>query len=260
MTRITKAFEGNKALITFVTGGDPDIETTELLVLEMEKAGADLIEIGIPFSDPIAEGIVIQQADERALAAGCTTDKLFDMVARLRQKTEIPLVFMTYINPIFTYGKERFMAKCKECGIDGVIVPDMPFEEKGELQEFCDNHNICLISMIAPTSGDRAAKIANQAEGFLYCVSSLGVTGVRSDINMDIAGLIEGVKKVSGIPCAIGFGISSPEQAKKMASISDGVIVGSAIVRLVAQYGKESPAPVSEFVKGLKSGISTVSE
>jgi tryptophan synthase alpha chain len=255
MNKISSAFDGKKGLVTFITGGDPDIETTKKLIFAMEEAGADVIEIGIPFSDPIAEGIVIQQASERALAGGCTTDKLFDMVKEVRKKTNMPLLFMTYVNPIFTYGKDRFMSKCKENGIDGIIVPDLPFEEKNELEDDCHRHDICLISMIAPTSGERTKKIAAEAKGFLYCVSSLGVTGVRSEINTNIAELIQNVKKISSVPCAVGFGISTPEQARNMAAISDGVIVGSAIVRLIAEFGKESTGPVKQFVKELKNSI-----
>ena len=255
MNRISKAFENKKAFIAFITGGDPDIETTENLILAMAESGVDIIEIGIPFSDPIAEGIVIQQASERALTGGCTTDKLFDMIKRLRTKTNIPLLFMTYINPVYTYGKEQFMMKCQENGINGLIVPDLPFEEKDELQDECNRYDICLISMIAPTSGDRTEKIAREAQGFLYCVSSLGVTGVRSEINANIAGLIKRVKKVSSVPCAVGFGISTPEQARKMAAISDGIIVGSAIVKIVAEFGKDCIYPVKQFVNELKNNL-----
>ncbi len=251
MSRIKEAFENKKAFIAFVTGGDPDIETTENLIIAMANEGVSLIEIGIPFSDPIAEGPVIQEADERALSAGTTTDKLFDMVKRVRTKTNVPLVFMTYINPVYVYGKDKFFKNCSEAGIDGVIVPDVPFEEKEELQPFCTKYGVELVSMIAPTSKDRVQVIAKDAEGFLYCVSSLGVTGVRSEIKNDIGELIKQVKEVSDIPCAIGFGISTPEQAKQMAALSDGVIVGSAIVRIVAKYGKDSVEPVTEYVKSM---------
>ncbi len=185
------------------------------LLIAMEKAGADLIEIGIPFSDPIAEGPVIQEASQRALAAGCTTDKLFDMVKEARQRVKIPMVFMTYINPVYTYGKERFMKRCVECGIDGIIVPDLPYEEKEELSGVCESYGIDLISLIAPTSHERIRMIAKEAKGFVYCVSSLGVTGVRSEIKTDVAKMVEMVKEVNDIPAAIGFGISTPEQAKK---------------------------------------------
>jgi len=253
--KISKVFENRKALIAFITGGDPDMETTEKLIVAMEEAGVDIVEIGIPFSDPVAEGPVIEAADKRALDNGCTTDKLFDMVKKVREKTDMPLLFMTYINPVFTYGKEKFMAKCKEAGIDGIIVPDLPFEEKDELSGECEKYDIGFISLIAPTSGDRVEKIARDAEGFLYCVSSPGVTGMRKQINTEISGLIQRVREFSSVPCCIGFGISNPEQAKDMAEISDGVIVGSAIVQLVADFGRDSIEPVKKFVKELKESI-----
>lgn len=255
MNRITNAFENKKVFIAFITGGDPDIETTEKLIVAMAESGVDIIEIGIPFSDPVAEGIVIQKADERALASGCTVDKLFDMVKRVRTKVTIPLLFMTYINPIFAYGKGRFMEKCSHCGIDGIIVPDLPFEEKDELTDDCLKHGITQISMIAPTSKERTLMIAKNADGFLYCVSSLGVTGVRSEIDGSVAGMIAQVRKVSDLPCAIGFGISTPEQARDMANLSNGVIIGSAIVELVAEYGRNSVDPVEQFVKKIKDII-----
>ena len=255
MNKIADAFNGKKALIAFITGGDPDIGTTERLIFAMEEAGADIIEIGIPFSDPIAEGIVIQQADERALAGGCTVDKLFDMVKRIRAGVSVPLAFMTYVNPIFRYGKEEFMRRCKECGIDGIIVPDLPFEENDEIKNECDEYDICLISMIAPTSSEeRVKRIAAEAKGFLYCVSSLGVTGVRSAIGQEVAGMIRNVRKISSVPCAVGFGISAKDQVHEILKISDGVIVGSAIVKIIAKYGKDSVEPVKQFVKELKAG------
>ena len=255
MSRISKAFEKEKAFIAFVTGGDPDMETTEKLIPKMAEAGADVIEIGIPFSDPIAEGVVIQEADVRALQAGTTTDKLFEMVVRIRKKTQVPLVFMTYMNPIYTYGTERFMERCAQVGIDGVIIPDVPFEEKEEVSKACQKAGVKLISMIAPTSKERIHMIAREAEGFLYCVSSLGVTGVRNKITTDITEMIEQVRKISDIPCAIGFGIATPEQAYEMAKITDGVIVGSAIVKLIAQYGKKSIEPVCQYIQTMKKAI-----
>ncbi len=258
MSRIKSAFENKKALIAFVTGGDPDLETTEALIPQIAEAGADLIEIGIPFSDPIAEGIVIQEADERALKAQTTTDKLFDMVKRVREKVEIPLVFMTYINPVYTYGTERFIKKCAECGIDGVIIPDVPFEERGEVLDICEAQGVALISMIAPTSKERIHMIAREAKGFLYCVSSLGVTGVRSKITTNIKEMVDQVKAVSDIPCAIGFGISTPVQAKEMAAVADGAIVGSAIVKIIAQHGKNCIKPVCAYVKEIKAAVATV--
>ena len=256
MSEIRKAFESGKAFIPFITAGDPDLATTEKLLIEVSKNGADIIEIGIPFSDPIAEGVVIQEADIRALASGTTTDKIFDMVKRIRPQIECALAVMTYMNPIFVYGTDRFMAKCAECGISAVIVPDTPFEEKAELSGACDKHGIDLISLIAPTSHDRIKTIASQAQGFIYCVSSMGVTGVRSEITTDIGEMVRLVKSVSDIPCAIGFGISTPEQAKKMAQSADGVIVGSAIIKIIAKYGKDCIEPVVEYVRQMKASIS----
>ena len=255
MSRIQNAFSNGKAFIAFVTGGDPDLETSEKLIYAMEKAGADLIEIGVPFSDPIAEGVVIQDANERALANGCTTDKLFDLVTKVRETVKVPLVFLTYMNPIYTYGKEKFLSKCKECGIDGIIVPDLPFEEKEELEPDCLKYEVDLITLIAPTSKERIKTIAENAKGFVYCVSSLGVTGVRSEINTDINSMISLVREVTTTPVAVGFGISTPEQAAHFASISDGAIVGSAIVKIVAKHGKDSESEVFEYVKDMKEAI-----
>lgn len=255
MNRIEKVFEKGKAFIPFITAGDPDLETTENIILAMAEAGADLIEIGIPFSDPVAEGIVIQKADERALASGTTTDKIFDMVKSLRSKTDIPLAFMTYINPIFVYGSERFIKTSKECGIDALIVPDLPFDEKEEVSEICKNYDVRLVSLVAPTSHERIATIAKEAEGFIYVVSSLGVTGVRSEIKTDIGEMVALIKKAKDMPCAVGFGISTPEQAAKMASLSDGAIVGSAVVRIIEKYGRDSINPVADYVKEMANAV-----
>ena len=253
MSRIQDAFTNGKAFIPFVTGGDPDLETTERLLYEMAAKGADLIEIGIPFSDPIAEGPVIQEADKRALDAGCTTDQLFDLVERVRKEIKIPLVFMTYLNPIYSYGSERFLSNCKKVGIDGVIVPDLPFEEKDELKDLCKQYGIELISLIAPTSKERIKTIAKEAEGFIYCVSSMGVTGVRSEITSDVGGMVALVREVTDLPVAIGFGIATPKQAEDMAKISDGVIVGSAIVKMIAAQGRNSVGAVGEYVADMKA-------
>lgn len=256
MSKTKKAFENGKAFIPFVTAGDPDLETTRRLILAMAESGADLIEIGIPFSDPVAEGIVIQQADERALASGTTTDKIFDMVAQVRAELpELPLAFMTYINPIYVYGCEKFLAKCEQLKIDALIVPDIPYEEKDELLPYCQMHGVDFISMIAPSSDNRIKMIAAESQGFIYCVSSMGVTGVRSEITTDIGAMIKSVKEVSKTPTAIGFGISTPEQAKNMAQYADGVIVGSAIVKLCKQYGKDCVEPVKEYVKSMKQAL-----
>ena len=251
--RISKAFNtpNGKAFIAFLTAGDPDMDSTVSFILEMEKAGADLIEVGIPFSDPIAEGPVIQEADLRALEGGMTTDGAFEVVRRVREKSQIPLVFMTYLNPVFHYGYDRFFAKCEEVGVDGIIIPDLPFEEKKEVDEPALAHNVTLISMIAPTSEERIQRIASEAKGFLYVVSSLGVTGVRTQITTDLDSIVKNIRKATNIPCAIGFGISTPDQAAKMAAISDGSIVGSAIVKIIAQHGKEAGPVISEYVKSM---------
>lgn len=255
MSRIYKAFENGKAFISFVTGGDPDLETTKNLIIEMEKAGADLIEIGVPFSDPIAEGPVIQAANERALSNGCTTDKLFDTIKETRKTVEAPMVFLTYINPIYTYGVEKFLNRCNECGIEGLIIPDLPYEEKGEIADACKEHDVDIISLIAPTSHDRIKMIAKEATGFVYCVSSLGVTGVRNNITTDLGGMVKLVREVTDVPCAFGFGIATPEQAENVAKYSDGAIVGSAIVKIVEKYGKDSIPYVGEYVKTMKEAV-----
>lgn len=252
---VAEAFQNKKAFIPFVTAGDPDLETTEKIILSMQENGADLIEIGIPFSDPVAEGIVIQKADERALAAGTTTDKIFDMVGRIREEMHIPMVFMTYVNVIFVYGIEVFARRSQELGMAGVIVPDVPFEEKEELERVFNEYGLDVISLIAPTSANRIQAIAAEAKGFVYCVSSLGVTGVREEMNKGVAEMVREVKKVNDIPCAVGFGISTPEQARDMASVSNGVIVGSAIMKIVAEYGKECVGPVGDYVRRMKQAV-----
>lgn len=255
MNKVEGAFANGKAFVAFLTAGDPTLDTTEQLILTMQEAGADLIEVGIPFSDPVAEGEAIQGADRRALAGGTTTDKIFDMLQRMKDKVRIPLVFMTYINPVYTYGTERFMEKCKNSGISGIIIPDLPFEEKEEVLPACEKFGITLISMIAPTSHERIKKIAAQAQGFVYCVSSMGVTGVRSEITTNIDEMISLVKQATSTPCAVGFGISTPQQAEAIAEVADGVIVGSAIVKLIAKYGTESAAEVYRYVKSMKKAI-----
>ena len=255
MSNIEKAFENKKAFIAFITCGDPDLETTIKVVKEAAANGADLIELGIPFSDPTAEGPTIQGANLRALTGGVTTDKIFDMVKELRKDVTIPMVFMTYANVVFSYGAEKFIKTCSEIGIDGLILPDLPFEEKEEFHPICARYGVDLVSLIAPTSENRIAQIAKDAEGFIYVVSSLGVTGTRSEINTDLESIVKAIRASSKVPCAIGFGISKPEQAKKMAEISDGAIVGSAIIKIIEKYGKDSPKYVGEYVKSMKQAI-----
>lgn len=258
MSKISEAFAHGKAFIPFITCGDPDLDTTKEIVLSMAANGADLIELGIPFSDPTAEGPVIQGANLRALTGGVTTDKIFDMVRQLRQDISIPMVFMTYANVVFSYGTDKFISTCAEIGIDGLILPDLPFEEKEEFDDICEKYSVDLVSLIAPTSANRIAMIASKAQGFIYIVSSLGVTGVRSEIKTDIPSLVKLVRENASVPCAVGFGISTPEQAAKMASVSDGAIVGSAIVKLIAQYGKDAAKPVGEYVKSMKDALRAI--
>lgn len=255
MSNIKRAFESGKAFIAFITCGDPDLETTAAAVRAAVANGADLIELGIPFSDPTAEGPVIQAANLRALRGGITTDKIFDFVKELRRDVKVPMVFMTYANVVFSYGAERFISACKEIEIDGLILPDLPFEEKEEFLPFCHKYGVDLVSLIAPTSENRIAMIAKEAEGFLYIVSSLGVTGMRSEIKTDLASIVKVVRENTDIPCAIGFGISTPEQAKKMANISDGAIVGSAIIKLLETHGKNAPKFIGEYVKSMKDAM-----
>lgn len=255
MNKISKAFENGKAFIGFVTAGDPDLETSEQIMLKMAEAGCDLIEIGIPFSDPIAEGPVIQEANLRSLSQGTTTDKVFELTGKVSQQIDIPLVYMTYLNVLFKYGYDKFLEKARAAGISGVIIPDMPYEEKNELQSVAKNYDVEVISLIAPTSEDRIKMIAADAEGFVYTVSSLGVTGTRSEITTDLNTITKHIKEATDIPVAIGFGINTPEQAKKYADIADGVIVGSAIVKIIEKYGKAASDEVFKYVKSMKDAI-----
>ena len=255
MSRIREAFAHGKAFIPFITCGDPDLGTTAAIVRAAAAAGADLIELGIPFSDPTAEGPVIQEANIRALSGGVTTDRIFELVKELRKDVTVPMVFMTYANVVFSYGTERFCRTAAEAGMDGIILPDVPFEEKGDFDSICRQYGLDLISLIAPTSQDRIAMIAREASGFIYIVSSLGVTGVRSRITTDIGAMVSIVRKNTDVPCAVGFGISTPEQAAAMAAASDGAIVGSAIIRIIAQYGKDAPDYVGRFVARMKAAL-----
>ena len=255
MNRIKNAFDNNKAFIAFITCGDPDLETTGAAVREAVRNGADLIELGIPFSDPTAEGPVIQGANLRALNGGVTTDKIFDFVRELRKDVNVPLVFMTYANVVYSYGTEDFIKTSSEIGIDGIILPDVPFEEKEEFAPTCRKYGIDFISLIAPTSGERIAMIAREAEGFIYVVSSLGVTGTRSEIKTDLKSIVDVIRSATDVPCAIGFGISTPEQAAKMSSLSDGAIVGSAIIKFLEKYGKDAPKYIGEYVKSMTDAM-----
>ncbi|KLU65382.1 tryptophan synthase alpha chain [Desulfosporosinus acididurans] len=255
MSNIAEAFKNGKAFIGFVTGGDPTLEKSEEFILAMVQGGADLVEIGIPFSDPIAEGPVIQEANIRALAAGATVDKIFDLVVSVRQKTEVPLVFLTYLNPVFNYGYSRFFQRCAEAGVDGIIIPDLPYEEKGELTETAAGFGVDVISLIAPTSEQRIKQIAAEATGFIYVVSSMGVTGMRSEIKTDLRSIIGVIREASSVPTAVGFGINTPKQAEELAEITDGVIVGSAIVKIVEKYGEEAGPYIYDYVQSMKNAV-----
>ena len=255
MTEIADAFRNGKAFITFVTCGDPDLETTKSVIRSLQDNGADLIELGIPFSDPTAEGPVIQAANTRALSGGVTTDSIFSMLEEMRGEIKVPMVFMTYANVVFSYGTERFVKRCKDVGIKGLILPDVPYEEHEDFAPACEKEGLSLISMVAPTSSDRISMISKQAKGFIYLVSSLGVTGTRSEITTDIGAITKIIKQNTSTPVAVGFGISNPEQARKMAVNADGVIVGSAIVRLLEKHGKEAAEPIGEFTRSMKDAI-----
>ena len=259
MSRIRNAFEGKKAFIAFLTAGDPSAEKTVEYIHTMEKAGADLIEIGIPFSDPVAEGPTIQAANMRALNGGMTMEGAFEIVQEVRKTSELPLVFLTYLNPVFKYGYKRFIARCEETGLDGVIIPDMPYEEKGELFLAAAGHDVDVISLIAPTSKDRIQMIAREAKGFIYVVSSMGVTGVRREITTDLAPIMEAIRRTTVVPAAVGFGISTPEQAEKAARVSDGAIVGSAIVKIIEQYGDKAAGHLYDYVQCMKEAVKRAS-
>ena len=258
MSNIKNAFADGKAFIPFITCGDPNLETTAAIVRAAAKNGASLIELGIPFSDPTAEGPVIQGANLRALTGGVTTDKIFAMVKDLRQDVTVPMVFMTYANVVYSYGAEKFADRAKEVGMDGVILPDLPFEEKDEFAPVFAERDMDLISLVAPTSEERIATIAKEATGFLYIVSSLGVTGVRQKITTDLSLLTKKVRENTNIPCAIGFGISTEEQAKETARFADGVIVGSAIIKIIARHKQAAPVYVGDYVKRMCAAIREV--
>lgn len=255
MNRIEKAFKNKKAFIGFLTAGDPSLKKTEEYINILEKAGTDLIEIGIPFSDPIAEGPIIQNADLRALQSGTTINAIFNMVTNVRKISSIPLIFMTYINPVYNYGYRPFFEKCKQIGIDGIIIPDLPYEEKDEINQITSEFGIQLISIVSPTSQQRIEKIAKEAEGFLYVISSMGVTGLRSNIESDYPAMIGEIRKVTDIPIAVGFGINTPEQAEKICYYSDGIIVGSAIVKIIEESGNEASEKIFEYVSKMKMAL-----
>ena len=254
--KIDDAFKDGKAFIGFLTAGDPTIEKTVEYVLAMEEAGCDLVEIGIPFSDPVAEGPVIQEANIRALSNNTNTDDVFEAIRQIREKSDVPLVFLTYINPVFYYGYDKFFKRCQELNVCGIISPDLPYDEKDEILEVTQKYGIDIISLIAPTSKERIQMIASEASGFIYVVSSLGVTGMRSEIRTDLKSILEDIKEVTDVPAAVGFGINTPEQAENIAKVADGVIVGSAIVNIIAEYGEKAKEPLVKYVKSIKDAIS----
>lgn len=255
MSNIDQAFKNGKAFIAFVTAGDPSVEKSAEFILALARAGADIIEIGIPFSDPIAEGAVIQQANIRALQGGATIERVFGLVEIARRESAVPLVFLTYLNPVFHYGYRVFFERCAHAGVDGIIIPDLPFEEQGEVRPIAAEHGVDVISLIAPTSKQRIKDIARAASGFLYIVSSLGVTGVRGEITTDLPALVASVKAETPLPVAVGFGIHTPEQAADVSRIADGVIVGSALVRIIEQYREQAAPRLVAYVKAMKEAI-----
>ncbi|KHO62730.1 MULTISPECIES: tryptophan synthase subunit alpha [Thermoanaerobacter] len=260
MNRIDKKFEalkgeGHKALITFITAGDPDIETTYDIVLALEEAGADIIELGIPYSDPLADGPTIQASSQRALNKGVKIPDIMKIVEKIRLKSDIPLVYLVYYNSIFKYGIQKFLKESKDVGIDGLIIPDLPIEERKDILEEADKYDIYLIPLVAPTSKERIKLITENGKGFVYCVSITGVTGAREDIETDIEEYMKTVSQYTNMPKAIGFGISTPEMAKKLKDFSDGIIVGSALVERIAKgYNK------SEMLQEVKSFVSSLKE
>lgn len=255
--QISDAFKNKKALIAYLTAGDPSLESTEEFITALAQNGADIIEIGIPFSDPVAEGEVIQNAMARALTKNISPDDIFNMVVRIRKRADIPLTFMTYLNPLLTYGYDAFFKKCAETGISAVIVADMPFEEQTEVKEFADKYGTAIITLIAPTSNERIEKIAPPSKGFIYLVSSLGVTGVRENITTDIEAMVRKIKKVTDTPVAVGFGIATGRQAKEMAKYADGVIIGSAIMKIIAERGKNAAPALAQYFSAVKKEMSS---
>ena len=231
--------------VSFVTAGDPSLEKTKEFIDVLAKH-SDIIEIGLPFSDPIAEGEVIQAANMRALGDGVTTDKVFEM---LESVTFEKMVILTYVNPVFVYGYDRFFKRCAEYGVYGVVIPDLPFEERGEAEPYAKKYGVHLITLIAPTSDKRVQMLAKNATGFIYLVSSMGVTGVRTDFDIDLTGIVKQIREVTDLPVFIGFGISTPEQADKMRKIADGVIVGSAFVRIIEEHGGESAPHIKRLIE-----------
>ncbi|OGQ07273.1 MAG: tryptophan synthase subunit alpha [Deltaproteobacteria bacterium RIFCSPLOWO2_12_FULL_40_28] len=242
---------GDKALVTFITAGDPSLSTTQKIVLALEKSGADIIELGVPFSDPMADGPVIQASSERALKNKTNLKKIFGLVKNLRKKTEIPVILMGYFNPILSFGLESFAKKACEVGVDGVLVVDLPPEESHSFNKILRKNKICQIFLVTPTSNaDRVLKAASMASGFLYYVSMTGITGAKLNVARDFAGHIAQVQSMIRLPLVVGFGISNPKQASKMASLADGIVVGSKLVSLRGELKK-----LTSFISLIKTSL-----
>lgn len=259
MNRIRKAFENGRTLIGFLTGGDPCIEKTEEFIGRMIEAGCDMVEIGLPFSDPIAEGVAIQEADLRALAAHTTTDDIFLLASRVREKyAETPLVVMTYLNPVFKYGYAAFFENCKKCGIDGVIIPDLPYEEKRELANIAEQNGVAVISMLVAVPKERVSMIANGAdqEGFLYIMSAAGTDGMSAESKKAMKEAVLAAREQTDMPVAVDLSISTSAQAAEVSELADGVILDFAVVHLIAQYGSEAGNAVYDYIRSVKEAIS----
>lgn len=249
MSKISEAFKNKKAFVGFLTAGDPSLDKTEEFIVTMEKAGAAVIEIGIPFSDPIAETPVVQEANVRALSAegGCTTDMIFDMLGRAKDKVSVPIVLMTYLNPVFKYGYEAFMAKCQETGVSGLIIPDMPYDERGEILPMAEKYGVEIISLVAPASKSRIQMIAKEATGYIYVLPSLNAADGRSDVVTDISGIVAEIRQVTDTPVVLEIGVNYPEAEYE--TIADGFVVENAIVNIIAKHGKDAEQLIYDYVK-----------
>lgn len=249
MSKITDAFKNKKAFVGFLTAGDPSLDKTEEFIITMEQSGASVIEIGVPFSDPIAEGPVVQDANVRALSAegGCTTDMIFDMLARVKGKVSVPIVLMTYLNPVFKYGYEAFMKKCADTGVSGIIIPDMPYDEKDEILPIADEYGVEIISLVAPASKSRIQMIAKDAKGYIYVLPSLNATDARSNIVTDISEIVAEIRQVTDTPVILEIGVNYPEAEYE--TIADGFVVENAIVNIIAKYGNDAAVHIAEYVK-----------
>lgn len=260
MSRIEKVLyermsKGEKAFIPFITAGDPHLEATKAFIDILAEEGADVIELGIPFSDPIADGPVIERANLRAMKYDMDCDKVFKLVKSVREYSHVPLVFLIYANMIYHYGIEAFFKACYEAGVDGVIVPDIPFEEKEEFDCYARVYGVDFIALVAPTSRKRIGVIVKEAKGFLYCITSLGVTGVRENIQTNLMEIVGEIRKYTKTPTAIGFGIATPDQVRALKGCADGIIVGSAIVKIIEAYGEEAGVPLRKYIQQMVGAL-----